>query len=336
MEKACPETRPQVAVVVGGPSREAAVSRVTGRGVAAALEGRFPRVRLLELGPDLPGELAPSGEVVFPALHGPPGEDGTFQGLLEVLGVPYVGSGVRASALAMDKQVAKLVFARGGLPVLPDRRLEPGCSGAELDEAWEALGSEVVVKPVGQGSALGVSFAASRGELEKRVRAAFGDQSGGGAAGGAEEALLLEPRVTGREVTCGILEGHLDEVLPVCEIATPEGAWYDYQHRYTEGLSEHHIPAPLGGVRNGRIQEIARRAHGLLGCRDLSRADFVVPEEGEPVLLEVNTLPGMTPTSLFPDEARAVGLSFEDLVEHLVLRAWRRRVGSDRGEGSGA
>lgn len=137
--------------------------------------------------------------------------------------------------------------------------------------------------------------------------------------------MLVEPRVAGREVTCGVLEGIPGEVLPVCEILTPEGSWYDYQHRYTEGLSEHRIPAPLGEERNAAIQAVALAAHRALGCRDLSRSDFVVPEVGDPILLEVNTLPGMTPTSLFPDEARGVGLDFEDLMAHLVERAWARR-----------
>ena len=178
----------------------------------------------------------------------------------------------------------------------------------------EELGTDVVVKPSSQGSALGTVLAKDEREIEAALAQAFP----------FDEWVLVEERIDGREITCAVLERDGIETLPIIEVQTPPGTWYDYEHRYTEGLSEHLIPAPIPYAQYRRCEEISRRAHMLLGCRDLSRVDFIVPRRGDPVLLEVNTLPGMTPTSLYPDAARAAGLSFEALVAHLVDRAWSR------------
>jgi D-alanine-D-alanine ligase len=305
-----------VAVVCGGRSAEAVVSRSSGRAVAEALRVTYPRTIVLELDEHIASALAEHNvEVVFPALHGPPGEDGTFQGLLEILGVPYVGSGVRASACAMDKVLAKHLMRDLRVPFARDLLIR---SGEDLESAAERirerLGDSVVVKPASQGSAVGVGFAAGRGELIAALKAAFA----------CDERALVEERLAGREITCGVLEREAAEALPVVEIATPEGSWYDYAHRYTPGLSEHLIPAPLSKEQYQRVQELALIAHEALGCRDLSRTDFLVPEHAEPVVLELNTLPGMTPTSLYPDAARAAGLSFEEVTSILVERALAR------------
>jgi D-alanine-D-alanine ligase len=313
-------TSPRIAVVRGGSSAEAEVSRTSGRCVAEALRASFAHVEEVELDPRVAHALeAAKAEVVFPALHGPQGEDGSFQGMLEVLGLPYVGSGVRASACALDKVIAKQLFRAAGLPLAREaviERAEGTSAGAR--RVAEALGLEVVVKPSSQGSAIGVLFTHDLPSLEKALDQAFafGDRA------------LVEERIRGREVTCAVLERERAEALPVIEIRTPKGTWYDYEHRYAPGLSEHVIPAPLPEPRLRRIQEVAVAAHQALGCRDLSRADFVVPERGEPIVLEVNTLPGMTPTSLYPDACRAIGMSFESLVAHLVDRAWSRRRGA--------
>ncbi|MDM3871449.1 D-alanine--D-alanine ligase [Porticoccus sp. W117] len=299
-----------IAVVCGGPSSEAEVSRSSGRCVAEALKQTYPNVVLLELDKHLSAALAANSvDVVFPALHGPPGEDGTFQGFLETQGYRYVGSGVRASSFAMDKSVAKCIFRQAGIPVARDINLE---HSLDLDAACQhiekVLGDDVVIKPSSEGSAVGVRFANSAEEIEKRLQEACLHNG----------RVLVEERIIGREITVGILDTGKIEVFPVIEVRTPKGAWYDYEHRYTEGASEHIIPAPLSQAQYQRTQEIAVLAHKALGCRHLSRADFVVPEHGEPVLLEVNTLPGMTPTSLYPDGARAIGLSFESLVSKLI------------------
>jgi D-alanine-D-alanine ligase len=285
---------------------------MSGRGVADALRSTYSNVVLLELDTSIGEALRDGGvEVVFPVLHGPPGEDGTFQGFLEILGVPYVGSAVHASACAMDKILAKHLFRNAGLPVARDTIIQRQV-GASLaaKQVWETFGSQVVVKPSRQGSALGVRFPRELSELEAALEGAFS----------YDERVLVEERVEGREITVGILERNGIEALPVLEVRTPSGSWYDFEHRYTQGLSEHIIPAPLPAAQYDRTQELARQAHAALGCRDLSRVDFVVPENEEPVILEVNTLPGMTPTSLYPDAARASGLSFEALVAFLIER----------------
>lgn len=312
-----------VAVLMGGPSAEAEVSRASAREVAAALEQaghRAPRVELdgscavtlLELHPD----------VVFPALHGPPGEDGTVQGFLELLGLPYVGSGVHGSAVAMDKSLAKAAFRRIGLPVAEEMIVEAGSDVAEAAaRILEVMGERVVVKPLRQGSALGTTRLANGGDLAPALADAL--QFGHGA--------LVEPYVMGREITVGVLDlhGEAPVATPVIEIRTPSDEWYDYRNRYTPGGSEHVIPAPLPGDVLETLQSITVRAHKVLGLRDLSRADFLVTDSHQIVLLEVNTLPGMTPTSLFPDGAAAMGLDFPALTDALVHSALQRGVRPD-------
>lgn len=305
-----------IAVVCGGTSAEAEVSRVSARGVVEALRATCARTVSLELDAHIAASLRERRiDVVFPVLHGPPGEDGTFQGLLEILGYPYVGSDVHASAVAMDKIVAKHLFRDCDLPVAPDMNVfRREGAAAEARRVAETLGLAVVVKPARQGSALGVAFPKDVGQLEEALRNAFA----------YDERVLVEQRIAGKEITVGLLERHGLEAFPVIEIRTPPGSWYDFEHRYTPGLSEHVLPAPLPERQYARVQELAKSAHRALGCRDLSRVDFVVPEDGEPVVLEVNTLPGMTPTSLYPEAARAAGLSFSELVAHLVQRALSR------------
>jgi D-alanine-D-alanine ligase len=273
-------------------------------------------VILLELDTNIDQALRDGGvDIVFPVLHGPPGEDGTFQGFLEILGLPYVGSAVHASACAMDKILAKHLFRDAGLPVARDTIIQRGVSASlAAKQIWETFGPQVVVKPSRQGSALGVRFPQELSELGAALEEAFS----------YDERVLVEERVKGKEITVGILERNGVETLPVLEVRTPAGSWYDFEHRYTPGLSEHIIPAPLPAAQYEQTQELARHAHTTLGCRDLSRVDFVVPENGEPVILEVNTLPGMTPTSLYPDAAKASGLPFEALVAFLIERAWFR------------
>lgn len=308
---------PVIAVVCGGSSAEAEVSRMSGREVAAALRRKYSQVVVFELEQGIGVALKAAGvDVVFPVLHGPTGEDGTFQGLLEIIGIPYVGSGIQASACAMDKIVAKQIFRAYGLPVARDvivHRHEE-ISAAAQRVFLENLGTEVVVKPSRQGSALGVSFARDINTLEIALAQAFD----------YDKRVLVEECIKGKEITVALLERDGIEALPVIEVRTPVDSWYDYEHRYTLGLSEHVIPASLPPDLYLRTQDLAKSAHQVLGCRDLSRVDFIVPVQGNPVILEVNTLPGMTPTSLYPDAAQAAGISFEALVKYLVERAWSR------------
>ena len=307
---------PVVAVVCGGPSAEAEVSRVSGGCIAEALRATHAQVSLMELEEFVEGGFGKRfSDVVFPAFHGPPGEDGTFQGFLEVLGIPYVGCDVPSSACAMDKVIAKQLFRSRSLPVADDvvvYRSEGAAAGAE--RVLATLGQDVVIKPSSQGSALGVVFGKDLDDLEPAIEQAFAFDS----------RVLVERRIEGKEITVAVLEREGPEALPVIEITTPPGTWYDYEHRYTPGLSDHIMPAPLPEEQYRRTQEVGVQAFEALGCRDLSRVDFVVPDDGEPVVLEVNTMPGMTPTSLFPDAAREAGISFEELVDMLVGRAVAR------------
>ena len=307
-----------VAVLQGGTSREAGISRVSAAGVAEALGSLGHRVSRIELdrrAPETLDRLRP--DVVFPALHGPPGEDGTVQGLLEMLELPYVGSGVRGSALAMDKAVAKSVFRRAGLPVADDLLIPAHADAREAAETIRgAFGDRVVIKPVCLGSAIGVMRLPNGGELEQPVASAleFG------------AALLVEPFITGREITVGVLDlhGEAPEAFQVIEIRTAVDEWYDTVNRYKAGASEHVMPAPLPEAVAADLQGIALAAHQALGLRDLSRADYLVDDNDAITLLEVNSMPGMTPTSLYPDGAHARGLGFPALLDALIRSAIRR------------
>ena len=306
-----------IVVLMGGQSLEAEVSRVSARQVAAGLEAAGHQASLLELDAEAPVRLAElRPDAVFPALHGPPGEDGGVQGLLDILGLPYVGGGVQASALAMDKASAKALFRRIGLPVADDLLLLPGASIDEAVEQIQAvLGDRVVIKPAGQGSAIGVSRLPSREEIGPCLEGAL-----------ALGKVVVEPFVAGKEITVGVLDlhGEASSAFPVIEIRTAPGEWYDAVNRYKAGASEHLIPAALPDAINAELQRIAIAAHQALGLRDLSRADFIVNDDQDIRLLEVNSLPGMTPTSLYPDGARAAGLEFPQLLDALIGSAIAR------------
>ena len=305
----------KVAVLAGGASAEAEVSRSSAAGIVAALGERGHDVKTLEIDDVLIDNLrAFAPDVAFPMLHGPPGEDGTVQGLLTMLGMPFVGSDVQGCAVAMDKHVAKALFRAEGLPVAADM-VVPAASDPEQAAAQvvDALGPRVVVKPLRQGSALGLTPLPNGGDLVEPLRAAlaFGD------------GVLVERYVLGKEITVGVLDEHGDEpvALPVIEIAVGDGEWYDYRNRYTPGRSEHRTPT-LPAERLAALQALAVRTHRCLGLRDFSRTDFIVDEEV--CVLEVNALPGMTPTSLYPDACRRVGIEFDELAHRLVESAWQR------------
>lgn len=307
----------KLAVVWGGPSSEAEVSRVSATAVHAALQQAGHECSLLELGAPLATQLlALQPEVVVPMCHGRQGEDGCLQGLLEILELPYVGSGVRASALAMDKTSARVHFAAAGLPI---------AAGVSSDDAEDALGilmrlgDRLVVKPADGGSAVGVTCLHNTGMVEL--------------VGALREALtlgeraLVEKMMPGDEVTCGVLHlhGEAPRALPPTRILPHAAAHYDYVSRYAAGQSTHQCPAPYDAALLREIQRVAVDAHRALGCRDLSRVDFLVDSSTARItLLEVNTLPGFTSTSLFPEAAAVQGLSFSALCETLVDSARRR------------
>ena len=306
----------RIAVVNGGKSAEADVSRSSARGVIEALKENFSSITSVELDSNIVQALADcKPDVVFPILHGPPGEDGTLQGFLEILGYRYVGSDVHASAFAMDKIVAKDIFRTAGLPVAQQCVVTREADIAiSADSILKSLGESVVVKPACQGSAIGVTLVSNADELHQALQQAFE----------YDPRLLVEERIMGREITVGVIDTDAGtKPFPVIEITTPENSWYDFAHRYTQGWSEHLMPADLPDEQTWDLQSCAVAAHQALGCRDLSRADFVVTDD-DIYLLEVNTLPGMTPTSLYPDGARGYGMEFPELVKYLVERAANR------------
>jgi D-alanine-D-alanine ligase len=329
--------RLSVAVVQGGPSPEAEVSRASAAGIAAALGEQGHRVVRLELNGFLPESLRTGGfDVVFPVAHGAVGEDGCLQGLLEVLDLPYVGSGVLASALAMDKHQARIAFAAAGLPIargtVAVRGREDALAAAK--RARSEVGARLVVKPSTAGSAIGVARfdeGASEADVARGIEAAWELAS----------SALLEHFARGREVTCGVLDvatapgvdraaslgGDAPSALPPTEIASPHDPFYTYEAKYAPGRSVHTCPAVLGPELTRRVQSIAERAHLALGCRDLSRVDFIVGDGDDAsavTLLEVNTLPGFTATSLFPEAAAVAGTPLPVLVSELVRRAHAR------------
>jgi D-alanine-D-alanine ligase len=311
-----------VAVIAGGPSSEADVSRSSAAAVSRALAGVGHRPAVLELDAGLAESLvAGTVDVVFPTTHGPLGEDGCLQGLLEVLGIPYVGSGVLASALGMSKPHAKVLFRAAGLPVAAERVVRAGDDLRRCaTELRVELGPSVIVKPASGGSAIGVGRIADS-DADSVLEQALGR------ALEVDPLLLVEAFVSGREVTCGVLENERGEPepLPPTLILPKAAEWYDFVSRYRAGGSEHRCPAPFDEALTLRIQAVAVGAHRALGARDLCRVDFVVDDRaGQVTLLEVNTLPGMTATSLFPEAAAAAGLDFETLCDRLVQRARSR------------
>jgi D-alanine-D-alanine ligase len=314
-----------IAVIQGGPSTEAEVSRASAVGVARALVQAGHQAVRLELDPFLAESLRTGGyDVVFPVVHGAVGEDGSLQGLLEVLDLPYVGSGVLASALAMHKRMARLVFERAGLPVARGLAVARGEARAAAERALEEIGARLVVKPSSHGSAIGVARLeadASLADVAQAIEAVWA----------IDDFALIEHFARGREVTCGVrvrergTEGA--EALPPTEIFSPNDPFYTFEARYAPGRSRHECPAHLPSAVLARVQAVAVAAHQALGCRDLSRVDFVVGDEGDAeavTLLEVNTLPGMTATSLYPEAAGVAGISMADLCGGFALQAYTR------------
>ncbi len=328
-----------VAIVQGGPSSEAFVSRASAESVRAALASVGHSVTCVELDAST-SEILRDGsfDVVFPLTHGAFGEDGCLQGLIEVLGLPYVGANVLASALAMRKPIAKIVFASAGLPLAKGLSVRRGEAPTPVlaERALREIGARLVVKPAANGSAIGVARldeGASVRDVAEAIDAAFG----------VDDEALIEHFAKGREVTCGVLDLHPEVratcalsvvstatapvALPPTEVVAPNDAFYTYEARYAPGRSQHSCPALLSPTAYARVQDVAIRAHVALGARDLCRADFVVGDVGDPdavTLLEVNTLPGFTATSLFPEAAGVLGVALPTLCDLLVKSALRR------------
>ena len=293
-----------VAVLLGGPSAEHEVSKVSGRECAAALRASGYRVVEVDAGPDLAQQLALiKPDVAFNALHGRWGEDGCVQGILEWLRIPYTHSGVLASALAMDKTRAKTAFREAGLPVV-----ESLIASAAQVQAGHVMAPPYVVKPNNEGSSVGV-YIVREGSNAPRLATTMPAQ------------VMVESYAPGRELTTTVMAGANGQgrALGVTDILTD--GWYDYDAKYAPGGSRHIIPAQIPPEITAACLDYALRAHAALGCRGLSRTDFRWDEArgiSGLILLETNTQPGMTPTSLAPEQARHAGISFPDLCAWIV------------------
>jgi D-alanine-D-alanine ligase len=301
----------KIVVVCGWVSREREVSLRSGRKIYDALLKKGYNVTLVD--PKIEGwKPVLDGDIVFIALHGKPGEDGTIQGLLETFGIPYTGSGVMASSLAMNKVVSKKIFIASGIPTPRYVSLEDFNSiDRFVSSAIESIGLPLVVKPVSEGSSIGVSIVRDRKDLDDIVIDTvdkFGD-------------IFIEEYIEGREITVGILDvdGRLT-ALPILELV-PKKEFYDYTAKYTSGMTEFIIPARMKEEKYRLAQDLAVKAHKALGCIGFSRVDLVTDKDDNPYVLEVNTIPGMTDLSDLPAMAKAYGIEYEDLVEIMLYSA---------------
>jgi len=304
----------RIAVLRGGRSAEREVSLHTGEQVSAALASIGHDVVSVDTADIGFIETLRTGgfHVAFICLHGRFGEDGTIQGLLELLELPYVGSGVLASALAMDKVVSKQIFVASGIPT-PEWAIVRRDCAYSVDEISGRLGDKLVVKPVSEGSSVGMSIVHEPRELGPAIERAFEH----------DRTVLIEEFVSGAEVTVGVLGNSEIVALPTLEVV-PEHEFYDYESKYVPGMSRHIIPAGVPESARAECQRIAVEAHRALTCRGMSRSDIIVTADGRAYLLEVNTIPGMTKTSLLPDAARAAGIEFPALCDRLVSLALDR------------
>ncbi|MBI6545657.1 MAG: D-alanine--D-alanine ligase [Cyanobacteria bacterium NC_groundwater_1444_Ag_S-0.65um_54_12] len=319
------QKRLRVAVLCGGISSEREISLESGRAVLEQLDSQCYETKLYDLadfisnGKDLSATLLADSDVVFLALHGPGGEDGTLQGLLELYGLPYTGSGVLASALAMDKAMTKLIYRQAGLPVAPDLSFSfqevAECPVQEIaGQVADALGFPVIVKSNNQGSTRGVLLASNLATFESAWAEAKRYHSG----------IIVEAFVKGREFTVPVIGGKQPAALPVVEIIPKKASFFTYEAKYEPGGSEEIVPAALETELTGRLQELGLAAHRALGCWGVSRTDILLSWEGQPVLLETNTIPGMTENSLLPKSLRAAGWSLSRFADCLINWAFER------------
>jgi D-alanine-D-alanine ligase len=299
--------RKRIGVMMGGLSREREISLKTGKAILKALIEKGYAAYPIDVGPDIAEALSREKiECAFLALHGRFGEDGTIQGMLELMRIPYTGSGVLASALALHKIMAKKFFL---CEKIPTPLFEVVQRGEIEKESSRTISFPLphVVKPAREGSTIGVSIVRTEEERFPALKE----------AAQYDEEILVEEFVKGKEITVGILE---DIPLPIIEIV-PKSGFYDYRSKYTKGETQYIIPARIPREKYLYAQEISRRAFQALGCSGCARVDLMTDEDGDPFVIDVNTMPGMTETSLLPQAASYAGIGFEELVERILLGA---------------
>ena len=298
----------RVALLAGGVSGEREISLASGEGARAALEEAGFPVTMLDPAckEDIKQLIDGNFDVAFICLHGKNGEDGAVQGMLEVLHIPYTGSGVCASALAMDKARAKVFYDLAKIPTPASKVVRLGAA-EKSEDIFASMGGKCVVKPIAEGSTLGISIVDSAEELQcslDQVLEKYGE-------------ALVEKFVQGKELTVAVIGNDNPSALPVIEIV-PRSGFYDYEAKYTQGGSQHICPARLSSEETVLVQDFAVRVHMALGCAGVSRSDFILEDGGRCWILETNTIPGMTGTSLLPDAAKVAGISFSQLCMQLI------------------
>ncbi|MEW6189218.1 MAG: D-alanine--D-alanine ligase [Actinomycetota bacterium] len=313
------KVKEKIAVLMGGRSLEREVSLKSGRRVSDALKEKGYKVIQLDIDENLVDNLLREDvDLVYIALHGKYGEDGTVQELLEILGVPYTGPGVYSSIVGFDKVLSKEIFQIEGIPTPKFYALssgsfkEMGASGV-LGEVIKKIGLPIVVKPACQGSALGIKFAKTPEELPSALIGALS----------YDDKVLLEEYIRGKEVAVSIIGNTDPQPLPVVEIV-PQKEFFDFESMYTMGMTDYYVPARISKELTEKVQNTAVKVHRILRCRDVSRVDMIIGEDEVPYVLELNTSPGMTETSLLPMAAKAAGMEFPDLVDKLVRLALER------------
>jgi D-alanine-D-alanine ligase len=311
----------RVAVLKGGPSLERQVSMRSAARVEDALERLGVDYISIDVGRTLIDDLrSASADVAFVALHGRGGEDGTVQELLEIVGLPYTGSGVLACMRCMDKVLTKHMLRDAGLPTpdffaFSEIAFKELGAGEALPAIEERLGFPVVVKPAAQGSALGIKFARDPSDVPEALIAAFS----------YDDRVLLERHVEGRELAVSLLEGDQGvEALPIVEAKPRQEYFYDFEARYEIGKTEFVCPADLSADVTARAQELAVETYRLLGCYGFARVDMILSASGDPQVLEAQAIPGLTETSLLPQAAEAAGITFEQLLERMLEQALAR------------
>ncbi len=315
MPSVMPRKTCKVAVLAGGSSSERDVSLQSGANAQRALlEAGYRTVDLLDPADGSFISGVKDYDVAFIALHGVGGEDGQIQHILEYLGVPYTGADSFASACGMDKEVSKLIYAQAGIPIAQGVALVKG-RPYDIDEIVNQLGPQIFVKPADNGSSYGISLVKEPSELEGAIELAFE----------YADKILVEQRLVGTEITVGVLGDDDDlQALPIVEICCPEATeFYDLSVKYVDPTEIHRIPARISDEDYRAAQELACRAHRALGCFGISRSDFIVTDKG-PIILETNTIPGMTSASLYPDEVAHANMAFCDVCARLIEMALAR------------
>lgn len=307
----------KVLVLMGGISTEREVSLRSGAAIAKGLKEAGYEVEALDITPDNIAEISKiKPAVAYLALHGKGGEDGCIQGMLEWMGIPYTGPGLAASAICMDKTLTKKMLLQGNIPTPKSvEYTKAECSDLEktADSLINELGLPMVIKAPCQGSSIGVVIVRNKEAIADAITEVFK----------YDESLLAEQFVCGTEVSVPVIGNDNPEVLPIIEI-TASNEFYDYQSKYTPGMSAHIIPARISKKAEDKIKEYAVQAYKKTGCKGISRIDFMIDEDDNPYVIEINTIPGMTETSLVPDSAKHIGISFSQLVDKIVKLALER------------